>query len=379
MGKALLGMALALLVTASAAYSFEWGVKRIEGRDYSSLKKIAEFYNLPQDFTPEDNSIYLNRGRRSLRAIRDNRELEINGVKHLLSFPVIERDGEWWVSRMDLGKTIEPAFRPELIADIKPFTTVILDPGHGGQDKGAVGRYEVEKNFSLDVARRVRNELQKSGVNVLMTRNSDVFVELHDRAAIANAKQNAIFVSLHFNASPNAYAEGLEIFCITPRGSPSTEYDELLVRDMVQEYGNDNELQSFTLANAIYHSLHGSLKMTDRGVKRARFAVLRLSKLPSVLVEGGFLSNPNDARRIATKDWRDTYAKAIATGILEYRKLAEFKTPPRLISDYRNPSAPAATPVAAVAALPSPTPKPGGVTLRDLPSEAPENSSGVSN
>lgn len=376
MGKVLPGMVLALWLTAAAAFSFEWGVKRIDGRDYSSLKKIAEFYDLPQEFSPSDNSVYLNRGRRSLRALRDNRELEINGVKHLLSFPVIERDGEWWVSRMDLGKTIEPAFRPELIPDIKPFTTVILDPGHGGQDKGAMSRYEQEKNFALDVARRVRNELQKSGVNVLMTRNSDVFVELHDRAAIANSRQNAIFVSLHFNAAPTSVAEGLEIFCITPRGSPSTEYDELLVRDMVQEYGNNNELQSFTLANTIYHSLHGSLKMTDRGVKRARFAVLRLSKLPSVLVEGGFLSNPNDARLIATKDWRDTYAKAIATGILEYRKLAEFKTPPRLISDYRNPTT---TSVTTVAALPTPTPKPPGMTLRDLPPEAEEDSSGVSN
>jgi len=376
MGKALLGIVLTLWLTTAAAFSFEWEVKRIDGRDYSSLKKIAEFYNLPQEFSPSENSIYLNRGRRSLRALRDNRELEINGVKHLLSFPVIERDGEWWVSRMDLGKTIEPAFRPELVPDIKPFTTVILDPGHGGQDKGAVSRYELEKNFSLDVARRVRNELQKSGVNVLMTRNSDVFVELHDRAAIANSKQDAIFVSLHFNASPTSAAEGLEIFCITPRGSPSTEYDELLVRDMVKEYGNENELQSFTLASTIYHSLHGSLKMTDRGVKRARFAVLRLSKLPSVLVEGGFLSNPNDARLIATKDWRDTYAKAIATGILEYRKLADFKIPPRLISDYRNP---ATAPVTTVAALPTPTPKPPGVTLRDLPPEAAEDSSSVSN
>lgn len=376
MGKALLGIVLTLWLTTAAAFSFEWEVKRIDGRDYSSLKKIAEFYNLPQEFSPSENSIYLNRGRRSLRALRDNRELEINGVKHLLSFPVIERDGEWWVSRMDLGKTIEPAFRPELVPDIKPFTTVILDPGHGGQDKGAVSRYELEKNFSLDVARRVRNELQKSGVNVLMTRNSDVFVELHDRAAIANSKQDAIFVSLHFNASPTSAAEGLEIFCITPRGSPSTEYDELLVRDMVKEYGNENELQSFTLASTIYHSLHGSLKMTDRGVKRARFAVLRLSKLPSVLVEGGFLSNPNDARLIATKDWRDTYAKAIATGILEYRKLADFKIPPRLISDYRNPTT---APVTTVAALPTPTPKPPGVTLRDLPPEAAEDSSSVSN
>lgn len=358
-------MVFALWVMAARAQAFDWEVSRIDGRDYSSLRKVAEFYSLPTDFTPENNSVYLNRARRSLRATRDSREFEVNGIKHILSFPVIERNGRWWVSRMDLGKTIEPAFRPELLPDIKPFTTVILDPGHGGHDKGAIGPSELEKNFALDVARRVRNELQKAGVTVLMTRNSDTFVELQDRAAIANAKQKAIFVSLHFNASPNRAAEGLEIFCITPRGSPSTEYDELLVRDMVQEYGNQFEVPSFSLANAIYHSLHGSLKMTDRGVKRARFAVLRLTKMPSVLVEGGFLSNANDARRVASTDWRNTYAKAIATGILEYRKLAEFKTAPRLVSDYRSPSAAAP----AVAALPSPTPRPAAVTLRDLPPE----------
>lgn len=365
MGKVLPGMVLALWLMAAQAMAFDWEVERIDGRDYSSLKKVAEFYSLPTDFTPSDNSVYLSRGRRSLRAVRDSREFEVNGIKQILSFPVIERNGEWWVSRMDLGKTIEPAFRPELVPEIKPFTTVILDPGHGGYDKGASSRYELEKNFALDVARRVRDELQKAGVAVMMTRNSDAFVELHDRAAVANARQKAIFVSLHFNASPNIAAEGLEIFCVTPRGSPSTEYDELLVRDMVQEYGNQFEVPSFSLANAIYHSLHGSLKMTDRGVKRARFAVLRLTRMPSVLIEGGFLSNPNDAKLVASKDWRNTYARAIATGILEYRRLAENKIAPRIVSDYRSPSATAT----AVAALPTPPPKPATLTLRDLPAE----------
>jgi N-acetylmuramoyl-L-alanine amidase len=367
MGKVLPGLVLALWLTASSAPAFDWQLRRIDGRDYASLKKIAEFYNLPTGFTPRDNVVYLNRDRRSLRATRDSREFEINGIKHVLSFPVIERDGQWWVSRMDLGKTIEPAFRPELVPGVRPFDTVVLDPGHGGHDKGAAGRYELEKNFTLDVARRVRNELQKAGVNVLMTRNSDTFVELHDRAALANARQKAIFVSLHFNASSNPEAQGLEIFCITPRGSPSTEYDELLVRDMIQEFGNENELQSFTLANAIYHSLHGSLKMADRGVKRARFAVLRLTKMPAVLVEGGFLSNSTDGRLIASRDWRDAYARAVARGILEYRRLAEFRIPPRLVSDYRDPQS---TRIPTVAALPSPTPKPASITLRDLPPEA---------
>ena len=180
---------------------------------------------------------------------------------------------------------------------------------------------------------------------------------------MANAKLNSIFVSLHFNASPNLAATGLEIFCITPRGSPSTEYDELLVRDMVQEFGNDHELQSFSLASAIYHALHGApLSMFDRGLKRARFAVLRLTKMPAVLVEGGFLSNRNDARLIANKAWRDDYARAIAAGIMEYKKLADLKLPPRLAADYRNKKSPAAI-------APTPTPARAGALLRDLPEE----------
>ena len=363
----LLRIFFVLVLAAGPTLAYDWQVKRFDGRDYVSVGKIAEFYNLPRDGAPVDKNLSLARARRSLLVTLNSRAVEINGVKYILSFPVIEKDGQYWVSRMDLGKTIEPAFRPEMVPGVQPFTTVILDPGHGGHDKGAVGPYEVEKNFALDVARRVRDELQKAGLRVMMTRNSDAFVELPDRAAMANAKQKCIYVSLHFNASSNREANGLEIFCITPRGSPSTEYDELLVRDMVQEYGNENEGQSFTLAHAIHHSLHGAgLEMFDRGLKRARFAVLRLTKMPAVLVEGGFLSHRGDAKLVAGKEWRNRYAKAVATGILEYKKLAELKQAPRLAADYRNAKPGEAT---AVVALPSPTPAASSLALRDFPEE----------
>jgi len=362
------GRLLLLLLATGQVFAVDWQVSRFDGRDYVSAEKLSEFYNLPREAAPVEKNISLARGRRSLLLTLGSREVEINGVRYVLSFPVIERDGKYWVSRMDLGKTIEPAFRPELIPNLKTFTTVVLDPGHGGADKGAVGPYEVEKNFALDVARRVRDELQNAGLKVMMTRNTDTFIELLNRAAVANARRNSIFVSLHFNASPNASASGMEIFCITPRGSPSTEYDDLLVRDMVHEYGNENELQSFSLASAIYHSLQGSsLGMLDRGLKRARFAVLRATKVPAVLIEGGFLSNSGDARLVAGKDWRNKYARAIANGILEYKKLAELKKAPRLAADYRD--SPAGT--TAVLALPSPTPVVGGVALRDFPTPDP--------
>ncbi len=358
-------LCLLLGVGQALASDFDWEVRRFSGRDYVSVEKITEFYDLPRGVKPENKSLSLVKGRRSLLFSLGSREVEINGAKYVLSFPVMEKDGVYWVSRMDLGKTIEPALRPERVPGIKPFTTVILDPGHGGRDKGAASPYEREKNFALDVARGVRNELRKAGVHVVMTRNSDEFIELHDRAALTNARSSAVFVSLHFNASPNREANGLEIFSVTPRGSPSSEYDELLVRDMVEEYGNANEVQSFTLAHAIQHALQGAkLNMFDRGVKRARFAVLRLTKVPAVLVEGGFLSHPEDAKRVASKEWRHTYASAIATGILEFQKLAAHKTAPRLAADYRKfPSLPTTT----VAALPRPTPVAGGLNLRELP------------
>lgn len=354
---------LVMFALGSAELRADWQLKRFDGRDYVRIGEVAEFYGLSKGATQE-RTLEMSAGKRSLRLTRDSRLVEINGVNYWLSFAILQRDGEFWVSRMDLGKTIEPVFRPELVQGLRGFTTVILDPGHGGRDRGAVGPYEVEKNFALDVARRVRDELQKAGLRVLMTRNNDSFVELYDRADLANSKVNSIFVSLHFNASPNLGATGLEIFSVSPRGSPSTEYDEVLVRDMVQEYGNENEVQSFALAHAIYHAMRGApLEMPDRGVKRARFAVLRLTKMPAVLVEGGFLTNRNDARLVANTAWRDKYARAIATGILEFKKLTDLRMPPRIAADYSTEK-----PGSSLAAVPNPTPEsPTSTTLLELP------------
>jgi len=367
MRAVLLATIAALVGIAPSAWAFDWAIRKVDGRDYVGSNQVAEFYGLPRGLAPQGNSLSLSQADSSLRLTKDNRQVQINGANYWLSFPTVELDGQYWISRLDLGETIEPALRPERVPDVNPFDTVILDPGHGGQDKGAASPYEYEKNFSLDIARRVRDELQKAGVNVFMTRNSDTFVELQDRAGLANARPSSIFVSLHFNASPNFSADGLEIYCITPRGAPSTEYDELLVRDMVQEFGNQNELQSFSLASAIYQALDGSsLGMLDRGVKRARFAVLRLTRMPAVLVEGGFLSNLGDARLVANTDWRNRYAHAIAEGVLEYRKLAEFKQRPRIAADYKKPN-----PANAVAAAPTPPPvrDPADISLRDLPAK----------
>lgn len=359
--SALVPLCSLLLCTTFSAKA--WEIKSFGGRDYIPLDEIATFYGLGEATTPDANTRKLKGSGRELVATLNSREIGLDGIKHWLAFPVLEENGKIYVSRLDLGKTLEPAFRPTLIPDFPGVSTVVLDPGHGGKDNGARSPYEFEKNFSLDVARRIRNELQKSGLKVILTRNSDSFVELQDRAAIANRLKNVIFVSIHFNAADaNPSATGFEIFCVTPRGAPSTAYEQTRLRDMVEENGNEHDIHSFALANTIYHAMEGKMDMFDRGVKRARFAVLRLAGVPSVLVEGGFLSNAGDARKVASKQWRDNYASAISTGILEYKKLAEQHLPPKEVAAYRNPDI-APSPVA-TASKPALVPE---VTLRDLP------------
>lgn len=341
-----------------------WEIKSFDGHDYVPLGEAATFYGLGEENSPAAGSKKLHGGSREIIATRNSREIVIDGVRHWLAFPVIEDGGRLFVSRLDLGKTIDPAFRPTLITGFPSVTTVVIDPGHGGKDNGARSPYEHEKNFALDVARRVRDRLQKSGVRVLMTRNNDSFIELQDRAAFANRLKNVIFVSIHFNAADtNRSANGFEIYCVTPRGAPSTAYEQTRLRDMVEENGNEHDLHSFALANTVYHAMLGKTDMADRGVKRARFAVLRLAGVPAVLIEGGFLTNSGDARNIASKQWRDNYASAIATGILEYKKLAEQKIAPREVASYRHPESVPSS-VAATASKPAAIP---GVALRELP------------
>jgi N-acetylmuramoyl-L-alanine amidase len=240
------------------------------------------------------------------------------------------------VSRTDVAKTIEPLVRPHRVPNVGKVQTVVLDPGHGGHDKGAISRYGCEKDFALDVARKLRPLLQAKGLRVVMTREGDYFVPLDVRAQIANAARDSIFVSIHFNATnddPNA--TGFEIFSFTPRGAPSTSDNAAAPTSLSMQAGSLVDSQSLALSACIYHSLLGHIPEFDRGIKRARFAVLRQTKVPAVLVEGGFLTERGESQLIAKQEWRAKLAAAISVGIENYQALAVKHQPPMLVADYR--------------------------------------------
>src|SRR5438132_7175291 len=324
------------LARTGALAAYDWQVIKINGDDYLSVDNIARFYRLPAEVAPSGAKIRLETVMNPLEFVRDSREVMINGARCWLCFPLIEQNGKFLVARTDVAKTIEPQLRPHRVPNAGKVETVVLDPGHGGHDKGQVSRYGNEKDFALDVARKLRPLLQAKGLRVIMTREGDYFVPLEVRAKIANAARNSIFVSIHFNAtSDNPNATGFEIFSFTPRGAPSTSDTALTSTSYSMQPGSTIDAQSMALSACIYHSVLGHIPEYDRGIKRARFAVLRLTKVPAVLIEGGFLTERGECKLIASKDWRGKLAGAISVGIENYRALPLNKQPPMIVADYR--------------------------------------------
>jgi len=328
-----------LLLAGTAWADSAWKIVKIGGREYLTVDNVAQFYVLPAGVSPIEKRIRLDNGKLSLEVQLNSREIMVNGIRTWLCFPIMEKDGQYLVSRVDLAKTLEPQLRPQLIPNLGQFKTVILDAGHGGHDRGAISSYGYEKDFALDVARNIKPLLEAKGLNVKMTRDRDVFVPLELRARIANSAKDAVFVSIHFNATnSNPSAAGFEIFSLTPRGAPSTDDDALALRFMNMEAGSPVDAPSLALSMSVYHSVVGHLPEYDRGIKRARFAVLRLTKIPAVLVEGGFLTQRGESQLIAQSTWRQKLAQSIATGILKYKGLVDNKTRPTMVAEYRRAS-----------------------------------------
>lgn len=171
------------------------------------------------------------------------------------------------------------------------FSTVVVDAGHGGQDRGGVPwqRYP-EKTFALDMAKRVDQLLRNQGYRTVMTRTTDTYLSLARRAEIANRQKDAVFVSLHFNASRNRDAAGLETFYYSGEG--------------------------YRLASNIQRRMMRVNRNEDRGVKKRGFYVLRKTRIPAVLVECGFLTNHGEQRLCLDKRYRQRLAEQIVEGIV---------------------------------------------------------------
>jgi N-acetylmuramoyl-L-alanine amidase len=302
----------------------DWTVLRQQNRDYVTFTNVAHFYQFPE-YTRVSRAVSLRGDRRGIRAQAGTSELYINGVRFLTDFPILSSGDDELVSAMDVSKIIEPIMRPSRIQSPHKIETVVLDPGHGGVDQGASNHWGAEKAFTMDVASNARQQLVRAGYKVEMTRAGDTVLSLEDRVKFANRFPNAVFISIHFNSGSGG--QGLESYALAPPGVPSNTSNESHVSsaDLQSCPGNAQDARNVALSAAVHAAVLSRLSMFDRGVRHSRFHVLRNIKIPAVLLECGFLSNPAEGPRIATAQFRQQVGAAIAQGVQNYDAAVNYR------------------------------------------------------
>lgn len=246
------------------------------------------------------------------------REATWNGMEITLGFAPQFIDGEICLHGLDLEKNLEPL----LCEPPMEFSTnhvIVIDPGHGGSNVGTHsvldGRFE--KEFTLDTALRLKPLLEAEGWKVILTRNSDVYVTNAYRVVFTEQHRADLYISLHFNsAAPDETQAGLETYCVTPVGMPSTVTRNYADPRNENLPNNAFDSENLQLATKMHNALLQATGMEDRGVRRARYMeVLIGQRRPAILIEAGYLSNPAEATRIESGDYRQKLAEAIAKAL----------------------------------------------------------------
>jgi N-acetylmuramoyl-L-alanine amidase len=271
---------------------------------------------------PSSPGIYEIRSQSGVLLLRIGSQIILwNAVELHLGFVPQLTDGQPSIHALDLNKTIRPLLDGGMGPALPPRPVIVIDPGHGGENAGtkSVLDNHYEKEFTLDVAHRLQHLLNARGAQVFLTRSTDYDLALSNRVAFAEEHKANLFLSLHFNsAAPSTSETGLETYCLTPAGMPSS-----LTRGFADEVNttfpnNAFDAENLQLALRVHRAILEVNGHHDRGVRRARFpGVLRSQQRPAILVEAGYLSNPREARLIEEPSYRQRLAEAVANALLE--------------------------------------------------------------
>jgi N-acetylmuramoyl-L-alanine amidase len=316
---------LFLVILPASAAKVNWEIKEYRNHKYVPLSQVKDFYNL-SSMTKSGSYIILKNSDVELKFRAGGQEVLMNNVKFIFSHAVVSL-GSYHISIMDLKKVIDPVLRPFKIKAAKGFDTVIIDPGHGGKDPGAVNSLGTEANYNLKIAKLLQDNLRKRGFKVVMTRSTDVFLTLQERVKLANLYRDAIFISIHFNSvgsRARSQARGIETFTLSPVGV--AHYGRgTKASDNIERMGNAQDSANIALATAVHWSsiqllARAKLEVPDRGIRRARYSVLTGVKHPAILFEGGFMSHPKEKYLINNLTYQRTLAKSMCEAIVFYRK-----------------------------------------------------------
>ena len=296
-----------------------------------TIREIASRCGL--DITTPSKKIVLHNLTNTVELSTDGREAIINGQQIWLHAPPVRSWGRWSLTETDAQKVLVPLLNPPSYLRGYSTAVVVLDPGHGGSDPGASSRRGlIEPRIALDIAKRVRAKLQAEGFRVYLTRDTDRFIELDQRPRLAAARQADLFISIHLNAAASRDSHGIETYVLTSPGFSSTssaaaEKSSNIAKNNVCYPANVHDVANNIFGYFLQKNVRTAAQAEDRGVRHARFVVLKDAPCVAALVECGFLSNANDERRLMTDEHRDAIATGLVKGIIEYGRAVRRANP----------------------------------------------------
>ena len=359
----------------------------IAGMGYLRINDVAEIFDGKVDFDPVNNKVSLELSKGKAEFFIDSLDVIIDNIKRKMKKETKIIEGRVWIP---LEVVITEAFgqvlggqvswdypsktlstvekltgvpvkeevekvspqQPEVSVPVPPIAeakrarikTIVIDPGHGGKDPGAIGPRGIkEKDVVLKIAHKLAKELHKNlKTRVILTRYHDIFLSLAERTAIANREKADLFISIHCNAGLKPHSKGFEVYFLSDEASDEEAQavanmeNAVMALEERKEKGNElssilwslamNEFmnESSELCSLISSEVDSQLRIMDnRGVKQAGFTVLRGAKMPAILVEGGFISNRSEARKLDSSKFQKELVEAICAGVKRYKEWVE--------------------------------------------------------
>ena len=326
---------------------FPYATETIHDTAYFPLIQMCQQEGVSWDYDPLSQVVVLKKNKTKVELLVGSDQVMVDSLPARLKGPVVLKDGVVWAP-VDVRTFLfpeAPVLAGEKVAGfMRPVRVVVLDPGHGGKDPGAIGKSGLqEKDVVLDVARRVKKELEAAGLTVYLTRDEDRFIPLTSRPKIAVHKKSDLFVSIHANATHSRWIEGFEVYYLSEsvdddaRAREAAENSSLELEDvdLLESFSlktilwdmiyTENRKESVELARILGDVVSRQMDLKMLGVRGAGFVVLKGSAVPSVLVEVGYLSNVDGEHKLYDSSYRQRLAKAIADGILQFKQIAEKK------------------------------------------------------
>lgn len=321
-------------------------VLRINGTNYVPLLSVCETMGINWDYDTFSRTVSLSQCGRSVNLMLGSSQVFVDGSARDIRYPVDIHEGRIVVPYRFKEEILDSLFKPGYVAPAQPavylgrIRKIIIDPGHGGRDPGAIGRTGLkEKDVCLDIAKRLKTILEAKGIEVILTRPYDKTLVLSDRSNLANSRDADLFVSIHANANRVKWMNGFEVYHLTSnsddtqRALLAAKEDRPVLKDAV--FANDslslkatvwdliytqNRSESMELARHICSVVRDTLYVKNIRVKGANFYVLKSTHMPAILVEVGFLSNYNEEKTLKSPYYRQQLAEAIASGLLSAKR-----------------------------------------------------------